>query len=71
MNLQKKNLMITYDNEFCYRVYIRKRVFLFFDKWVPLTYQETENSDEHIIEYRSFDEAKNFIDRITSRTLVQ
>ena len=66
MMTPKKNLMITYENEFCYRVYIRKRVFLFFDKWVPLTYQETENSDEHIIEYRTFNEAVDFVNRITS-----
>ena len=64
MKIKKTDLMITYHSEKCYRLSIRKKVFLFFKKWVLLTYQETENSSEHPIEFSTFEAAEEFINNV-------
>ena len=64
MNIKKSDLMITYHSERCYRLSIRKRVFLFIKKWVLLTYQETENSTEHPIEFSTFEAAEEFVSNV-------
>jgi len=61
---QKKDLMIIYQTENCYRVSVRKKFLLFFNRWVPLTYQEAENSSEIPLEFKSFSEAQFFIENI-------
>ena len=65
MKLTKKDLMITYHTENCYRLSMRKKFLLFFNRWITLTYQEAENSKEIPLEFKSFSEAELFIDNIT------
>lgn len=64
MKKTKKDLMIIYQTENCYRVSVRKKFLLIFNRWVPLTYQEAENSKEEPIEFNSFSEAESFINNI-------
>lgn len=64
MKVSKKDLMITYHTENCYRLSMRKKFLLFFNRWIPLTYQEAENSKEEPVEFNSFFEAENFIENI-------
>jgi hypothetical protein len=64
MKLTKKDLMITYHAENCYRLSMRKKFLLFFNRWITLTYQEAENSKEEPIEFNSFSEAESFINNI-------
>jgi hypothetical protein len=64
MKLSKKDLMITYYAENCYRLSMRKKILYFFNYWIPLTYQEAENSKEEPIEFKSFVEAETFINNI-------
>lgn len=66
----KKDLMIVCENENTYKVYIRETYLLFLKRWIPLTYQETENSEEHDIEYTTFKEAQEFIDKLTMFTTI-
>jgi hypothetical protein len=56
--------MITYHTENCYRLSVRKNFLLIFKRWIPLTYQVTENSNEEPIEFHSFLEAETFINNI-------
>lgn len=65
MKVRKQDLMITYYEEKCYRLSIRKTVLFFFTRWEPLTYQETENTKELPVEFETFEEATEFIDTIT------
>lgn len=65
MRIVKKDLMITQKNEASYQLYLRQRWMFFFERWIPLTYQEGENSEEIIYEFKSFDEATEFINLIT------
>lgn len=62
---KKQDLMIIYYAENAYRVSMRKKIFWFIKKWVPITYQETENSPEVPLQFRTFDEATDFINAIT------
>jgi hypothetical protein len=62
--VNKKDLMVCYHSEKCYRLSIRKKVFFFFNSWIPLTYQETENSKEVPLEFESFEGALKFIEYI-------
>jgi hypothetical protein len=64
MKLSKKDLMITYYSENCYRLSMRKKLLFFFNSWIPLTYQEAENSKELPIEFNTFLEAEKFINNI-------
>jgi len=64
MKIAKKDLMIIYQTENCYRLSMRKKFLLIFYRWVPLTYQEAENSKELPIEFNSFLEAEKFINNI-------
>ena len=64
MKIPKKDLMITYHTENCYRLSMRKKFLLVFSRWITLTYQEAENSIEEPIEFRSFLEAESFINNI-------
>lgn len=62
--IRKEDLMVTYHAEKCYRLSIRRKVFYFFDRWTPLTYQETENSAEQLLEFETFEAAAEFINNI-------
>ena len=64
MKIAKKDLMITYYTENCYRLSMRKKFLIFFNRWITLTYQEAENSKELPIEFNTFLEAEKFINNI-------
>jgi len=61
----KKDFQILYVNEKCYTVYMRIKFLWFFYKWVPITYQEAEHTEDKVLEFETFDEATNFIETIT------
>jgi hypothetical protein len=56
--------MITLEDEKCFRINIRKPFLLFFDRWLPLTYRETEYTEEQPIEFRTLADAKEFVNKI-------
>lgn len=64
MKTQKKDLLITQIGKDQFQLFLRKRWLIFFERWIPLTYQEAENSNEIIYEFKSMDEAKEFIEII-------
>lgn len=64
MKRQYQDFQILYITEGCYRVTVRKKVFWFFYKWIALTYQEAENTEEKPLEFETFKEATEFIDNI-------
>lgn len=64
MKIKKSDLMIVYHSEKRYRISMRKKVFWFFKRWVPVTYQEAENSAEIPIEFRTFADATEFINNV-------
>jgi len=64
MKPKKEDLTITYVTEGCYRLSIRETFLFFFTRWVPVTYQEAENSDERLMEFETFSQATEFIDLI-------
>ena len=56
--------MITLEDEACFWIHVRKSFLFFFDRWLPLTYRETEYTEEQPIEFRTLQEAKNFVNKI-------
>lgn len=64
MKLAKKDIMIVHHDK-NYSLSVRKPFLFFFKRWVPVTYQETENSNEELLTFESFSEAEKFIENIT------
>lgn len=64
MKPKKTDLRIVCVGNDCYRIHIRKRIFKVFWKWIELTYQETENTPEQPMEFKTLALAENFIDII-------
>lgn len=64
MKLKKSDFQIMYETEGCYRILIRESFLWLFTRWVFVTCQETENSDETPLEFNTFKEATNFVDNI-------
>lgn len=65
MTFKKTDFQISYESEGCYRVQVLESFLYLFKRWVFLTCQETENSDESLMEFLTFKEAENFINLIT------
>jgi hypothetical protein len=65
MKPTKQDLMISLIDEGVFRVYIRKRFLFVFWRWVEITYQEAENTQEYPIEFNTLTEAENFCFLIT------
>jgi len=64
--MRKTDIAITHCNRIGnYQLLIRKKIFLFFYKWYPLTALESENGDETPLEFYSLTEAEDFIENIT------
>jgi hypothetical protein len=63
--LRKKDIQITYENENCYRVSIRKKFLLIFPYWYILTYLDRESGKEKPLEFKTFEDSVNFIETIT------
>ena len=59
--MKKRDIMITLEDEKCFRINIRKRFLFFFTRWVRLTYRATEYSEEEPVEFKTLEEAKKFI----------
>jgi hypothetical protein len=66
MKLSKRDLMVEILGETCYRVLYRKRFLYFISLWYEMTDQETENSPEQPIEFKTLEEAVSFCEYITS-----
>ena len=66
MRLQKKDFQIVFQNHDRYTVQVRKPFFKYFYRWVTVTYQETENSEEQVMEFESFEAATKFIDLVAN-----
>lgn len=64
MKLKKSDFQIMYETEGCYRILIREKFFWFFKRWVLVTTQEAENSDETPLEFKTFNEATDFVELI-------
>ena len=64
MKTTKQDLMIVHNDK-DYSISVCKPFLFFFKRWIPLTYQETENSDEKLLTFETFNEAENFIKNIT------
>jgi hypothetical protein len=61
MIFKKDSVQIINENN-TYKIYIKKTQFKVFNTWIPLTFQETENSPEKELEFNSLNEAEEFID---------
>jgi hypothetical protein len=64
MKPKKENILIQHYNGL-FHVFIKQKTFWFFYKWIPLTYQEAENSAELPIAFNSINEAIKFVNEIT------
>jgi len=64
MKPKKEDFQIMYETEGCYRLLIRESFLWLFTRWVFVTYQETEYSDEKILEFESFKSAQEFLENI-------
>ncbi len=64
MKHKKTDFVIVFEDHNRFSIKVRKQFLKFFSRWIPLTYQETENSDEKLLIFDSFDDATNFIDNI-------
>jgi hypothetical protein len=64
MKLKKSDFQITYETEGCYRLLVREKFFWIFKRWVFVTTQEAEHSDETPLEFKTFKEATDFVDLI-------
>lgn len=66
MKHTKKDFQIVFKDHDKYIVEVRKRFLKFFYKWIPVTYQEAENTEEKVLEFESFEAATNFVDLVTN-----
>ncbi len=62
---KKTDLRIEGVNDTCFIISKRKRFLLFFNRWIQLTYLETEGSIEQPLEFKTHQAASDFIDTIT------
>jgi len=62
--LKKRDIQITLEDEKCFRILIKKRFLLFFTRWVKLMCREAENTEEIPVEFKTLQEAKDFINKI-------
>ena len=60
----KEDLLIVKENNL-YQIFYKKNYLWIFYKWMPLTYRDTDNSDEQPIIFKTLKEANNFIEIIT------
>lgn len=65
MKPKKEDFLITYETEGRYRVLFKIKFLFFFSRWIPVTYQEAEHTEDKPMEFESFAEATNFIEMIT------
>ena len=69
MNLTKSDFIITSKAHDCYTVSTRQYIFWLIPIWTELSYSSTENSDEEILEFKSFQDANEFINIIIQNNL--
>lgn len=63
--LNKRDIQIILEDEECFRIQIKKHFLIFFTRWITLSYRETENTDEIPVEFKTLQEAKDFVNKIT------
>jgi len=64
MRFKKTDFQIVFHDHNKFGISVRKRFLKFFSFWIPLTYQETEYSDDKPLVFDTFEEATKFIDTI-------
>lgn len=65
MKYTKKDFQIVLSDS-KYTIKVRKPFWKFFKRWVPVTYQEAEHTEEKIMIFESFKDATDFIDLIAN-----
>jgi hypothetical protein len=66
MRHKKSDFLIIFEDHNRFSIKVRKPFLKFFYKWIPVTYQEAENTEEKVLEFESFEAATNFIDLVTN-----
>lgn len=64
MRYKKTDFHIVFEDLNKFSLRVRKPFLKFFHRWVKVTYQETENSDELPLIFDNFEDAKNFVENI-------
>ena len=64
MKLNKQDFLITQFDRDHFRISIRKPFLFIFTRWVELTHVDADGEDEQPVEYKTFDDAANFINDI-------
>lgn len=65
MRYNKTDFQVIFEDHDKFSVKVRKPFLKFFNKWIPITYQETENTEEKLMIFESFGDAVNFIDMVS------
>lgn len=65
MRHKKTDFLIVFENHNSYSLKVRKPFLKFFHIWVPVMYQETENTDEKLLTFETFEAATNFVDNVS------
>lgn len=65
MRHKKSDFQIVFEDYNKFSIRVRKPFFWLFYRWIPLMYQETENTDETLLTFEKFEDASNFIDKIS------
>lgn len=64
MRYLKTDFQVMFEDHDRYSIRVRKPFLKFFKKWIPITYQEAENTEEKLLTFESFSEAVSFIDTV-------
>ena len=64
MRYNKTDFQIIFHDLNKFSIKVRKPFLKFFHRWIPIMYQEAENTDEKLLIFDSFEEATNFIDSV-------
>ena len=65
MRHKKTDFLIIFEDHNKFSVKVRKRFLKFFHIWVPVMYQEAENTEEQLLTFDTFEAATKFIDNIS------
>ena len=64
MMYKRSDFQIIFHDLDEFSIKVRKPFLKFFKIWVPITYQEAENSEELILTFETFEAATDFIENI-------
>ena len=69
MRHKKTDFLIIFQDHNKFSIKVRKPFLKFFYRWVPVMFQEAENTDEQLLTFDSFEAATNFIDLVYTNTI--